>query len=192
MIAALEMSTPSSAALARTVFSVPRMVRSTTPRRRRVDAALRIRSSSPSGRTMCCFGERARSRSAYSNMSGVTTSVEATLKIWRSASQSTCFSKRALAVSTLSDESRVSRPRVFEQRVAASKVPRSQEMTGRLEFIPERSRRIASVGWKPPLMITPASVGNPAAPCAAWTARRASARSPGVMTTRPSRSRSRR
>ena len=45
---------------------------STTFRRARISEALRMRSSVPSGRTMCCRSLRARSIRSYSNMIGVT------------------------------------------------------------------------------------------------------------------------
>ena len=50
---AADRSTPSSAARARTCASSPRIVSSATPRCRSRPAAVRMRSSSPSGSTMC-------------------------------------------------------------------------------------------------------------------------------------------
>ena len=68
------MSMPSSIARARTSISSPRIVRSAMPRASSVAAARRMRSSSPSGSTMCLRARRGRARCRpYSNMSGVTT-----------------------------------------------------------------------------------------------------------------------
>ena len=71
---AADRSRPSSIARDRTSNGSPRIVRRATPRLSSVAAALRMRSSSPSGSTMCLSAARARSTRSYSNMSGVTTS----------------------------------------------------------------------------------------------------------------------
>ena len=50
----------------------PRRVMSTTFRLRSISLARRMRSSSPSGKTICCLALLARSMSSYSNITGVT------------------------------------------------------------------------------------------------------------------------
>ena len=74
MIDASSRSRPRAEARARTLFSSPSKVRSATPRRSRIAAASRIRSSWLSGSTIRCRSARARSISWYSNISGVRTS----------------------------------------------------------------------------------------------------------------------
>ena len=64
-------SRPSSAIFACTSDSFPKRVMSATLRRARMSAALRMRSSAPSGRTICIFWDAARSIRLYSNIFGV-------------------------------------------------------------------------------------------------------------------------
>ncbi len=94
-------SMPSTDAWRRTASTSPSRVRSTTCRRRSSAAAVRIRSSVPSGRTMWRRSARARSIRSYSNISGVTRS-DRVISMWRSrASVSMCSSNSPSAVAIL-------------------------------------------------------------------------------------------
>ncbi len=192
MTRAAEMSRPSSVARARTEVSSPRMVRSATCRCSRVEAARRMRSSVPSGSTMCLRSARARERSSCSNMSGVTTSGRSTWRASSRAAPSMFCSNRARAVSTLRCESTVRRPRTFAAADAERKVPRPVWMIGTDGSMSSSRRETCSGGYTPPLRMIPASDGNDLAVCATSSPRRTSVRSPGVMTTAPSTSFSRR
>ena len=96
------MSRPSAAALAsHRVSRRPSRVRSATPRRSRIAAARRIRSSSPSGSTTCRRSVRARSISRYWNIIGVTTLASPTSMRATSASASTASANTCSAFSIL-------------------------------------------------------------------------------------------
>src|SRR5664279_5006288 len=104
------MSTPPAHALARTTLSSPRSVRSATRSRSRLAAARRIRSSSPSGSTMCLRLARARAISRYWNISGVGTSDSATSLASSTASPSTDSANTRSAVSSFTRDAAVNRP----------------------------------------------------------------------------------
>ena len=119
-MSAAAMSRPSSAARWRISLSSPRIVSLATCLRNRVLAALRMRSSVPSGSTMWRWFDLARSNRSYSNMSGVTTSDLLTSSLSSSTAPSTCCSNRARAVSNLRGESAARRPRVLVTTRAVS------------------------------------------------------------------------
>ena len=147
-----------------------------------------MRSSVPSGSTMCLRSARALLSSSYSNISGVTTSGRSTSRLASSEAASTFCSKSARAVSTLRWESLVTRPRADAAALAERKVPRSVWMIGTLGSRSAMRRLTASGGRKPPLRMMPASDGKFLAVCAVRRPSRTSVRSPGVMTTAPSAS----
>ena len=111
MTDALSISTPNSEARARMRDSSPKSVMVATSRESSVAVALMIRSSSPSGRTMCFLLPRARSIKAYSNISGVTTSEVVIFIRERTSSVSTFCVNNWSAVSYFRCESAAKRPR---------------------------------------------------------------------------------
>ena len=78
-----------------------------------------VQANMPSGSTILRRSARARSRSACSNMSGVTALGASAPSAATSTSRSTCRSKSASAVSTLRREPASSRPRVCASAFAA-------------------------------------------------------------------------
>ncbi len=181
---------PRWAALARTIIGSPSRVRSATLRRRRTSAARRIRSSSPSGRTMWRRSAIASSRTWCSNISGVTTEVRATSRPLISSSPSTCSAKSFNAVAILRGESLSRRPRRLVSAVEVAWVPRSVAIIGSATSSPSSSRPTCSGSSSPPLRTTPEICGKLADWCAVSTPRTTSGRSPGVTTSAPSKSRS--
>ena len=81
-----------------TSSGLPSTVRSATPRSSSCSAAARIRSSLPSGSTMCRRSARARSNSTCSNISGVIRVGRETSSRSRSRSWSTLSSNCRIAV----------------------------------------------------------------------------------------------
>ena len=144
MIVASSMSSPSTDARARTFISSPSSVKRATPRRSRIEAASRIRSSVLSGSTMCLSAARARSISWYSNISGVRTSEADTSIAFINASLSTFSEKSRRATSSLRVEVLDIGPRTADSWAAVVKVPSSVDRMGRLCGMPSSSRRTCS------------------------------------------------
>ena len=138
------MSWPSWEALARIVFSSPSSTRSATPRARIDSAAARIRSSSPSGRTIVFFSPRARASSSNSNIIGVTTSLRVTSRAESSSSVGRCSATARRAASSFCALAALSRPRERAIRTAVSKVDSSEVMIGRSCCTPEMRRSTSS------------------------------------------------
>ena len=187
MMSAPEMSTPRSVATVRISDSSPRSVSCAMPRRRTVAAARSTRGSAPSGSTTLRGSERACSTSSYWNISGVTAPTDSTARSSSTASMSMDSSTSSIAVSILRCESAWMPPRRPASAAAVANVSKLVEMTGSLAPVPSMSRHTDASGRRPPERMSPDSDGNVSERWAESMARTMSVRSPGVMTTEPSR-----
>ena len=189
------MSTPSCAARERISPSSPSRVSRAIPRESTWSAARRMRSSAPSGSTMCAPAARARSTRSCSNISGVTAaslpSDAATPSPTRASRWgSSVRSKSATAARSLRADSAVMRPSTRPRADATAIVPGSADTIGSRTSRPATSRSTCGESWKPPLSTTPDRVGRVRAWWASSTPSTTSSRSPGTMTVAPSKSRS--
>ena len=162
------------------------------PRDSTWSAARRMRSSFPSGRTTWASVARARATRSCSNINGVTAPAAPTSSPPRSASRSgsSAASSRVAAARSLRADAVVIRPSTRPSAVATAMVPSGAAMIGSRTSRPAMRRSTCGERRKPPLSTTPESVGSVRAWWARSTPRTTSSRSPGTMTTAPSKSRS--
>ena len=109
---------------------------SATPRRNSESVASRIRSSVPSGSTMCLRSCRARSISRNWNISGVVASLRPASMTASNASVSTLSANTRSAMSTFTFDFADSCPLTPPRAVAVSNVPRSVTAIGRSPATP--------------------------------------------------------
>ena len=187
---AAETSTPMLAAWALIRIGSPSSVRSATPRRSSRSAARRMRSSSPSGSTMCRRRPAATSTSWCSNISGVTAVVRDTSSRSSRATPSTCWANSARAAAIFRGELTVSRPRTEVSAAEVSWVARSVAMIGMVAPMPSSSRATWAGSSMPPFRTIADTCGKFAERWAISTPSTTSGRSPAVTTTAPSKRRS--